>query len=652
MKVPVLLPKVFNYPFTYINEPKKKIDLNLGDIVEVPFGKKKELGVIWDKINRTEKKIKLKSVENKISGIKISKKLIKFINWFSTYNIASKGLVLKMCLANQKKINALNFDLNDFNKKKTNFKLNSEQKKALKDLIDQGNNFKVSVLLGITGSGKTHVYFERIKMVIEKNKQALILIPEIFLTNQFKDRFETFFGFKPAIWHSKISPKNKSIIWQSVALNKTKIVIGARSSLFLPFKDLGLIIVDEEHDTSYKQEEGVIYNARDMAISRASIENIPIHLVTSIPSVETYQNIKKKKYAVTELRNRFENFPLPKTEIINLNLVDLKKKSISDKAISKVENFLKKKDQVLFFLNRRGYAPFLICKKCGFRYTCPNCSIYLTYHKILNKIICHHCGFKSDLKKTCKDEKFSCDFSFYGPGVEKIYEELKVLFPQKKIKIFSSDYLTRKKESENIINQIANNQIDILVGTQMISKGFNFPKLNCIVVIDADFSGKGYDLRATEKNIQLYNQLSGRAGRFSSESLIIYQTIQPDQNLLKNLEKNNTEHFLSEELRVREKNQLPPFNRLIALIVSSKSKENSFRGALEIKNQLSKIKELQIMGPVDSPIFKRKNKFRTRLLLRSESQFLAQKYVSKILEKLNISSKIKLTVDVDPINFT
>ena len=651
MKVPVLLPKVFNYPFTYIHNTKKKIKLNQGDLVIVPFGKKKELGIIWDKIAITKKKIRLREIEKKIPKIRINKKLIKFINWFSTYNLTSKGLTLKMCLANQKKIDDIVFEKNNF-KKKLLYNLNAEQKKALNELTLQGNNFKVSVLLGITGSGKTIVYFERIKRMIENNKQALILIPEIFLTTQFKDRFESFFGFKPAIWHSKITPKNKSIIWQSVALNKTKIVIGARSSLFLPFKNLGLIVVDEEHDPSYKQEEGVIYNARDMAISRASIEDIPIHLVTSIPSIETYQNIKTKKYVKTELRNRFENFPLPKTEIINLSLVDLKKKSISDKAVKIVEKFLIKKNQVLFFLNRRGYAPFLICKKCGYRHVCPNCSIYLTFHKILNKIICHHCGYKSNVEKKCSDEKSSCDFSFYGPGVEKVYEELKILFPRKKIKIFSSDYLTKKKESEDLITQITNNQIDILVGTQMISKGFNFPKLNCIVVVDADFSGKGYDLRATEKNIQLYNQLSGRAGRFSSESLIIYQTVRPNQNFLKNLEKNNIEIFLSEELKIRETNNLPPFYRLIAIIISSNSRENSSRGALEIKNQLNKIKGVQIMGPVDSPIFKRKKKFRTRLLLRAKRHFLAQKQVSKILEKLDISSKIKLTVDVDPINFT
>ena len=653
MEVPVLLPKVFNYPFTYIIDSKKIKNLNQGDIVIVPFGKKKEIGVVWDKINHTEKKFKLKKIEKKISNIGLNKKIIKFINWFSIYNIVPKGLILKMCLGNLK-----NFEVKKKKQiskaeiKTTKYTLNDEQKNALQNLTSLGNKFNVSVLQGITGSGKTLVYFERISRLIQENKQALILIPEIFLTTQFKNRFKLFFGFEPAIWHSKIGINKKKNIWLSVAKNKIKIVLGARSALFLPFKKLGLIVVDEEHDSSYKQEDSVIYNARDMAISRAQIENIPIHLITSIPSLETYRNIEIKKYTKTELRNRFENFPLPKTKIINLNLENINKRSISDETIKIVKSYLEKKNQILFFLNRRGYAPFLICKKCGYRHVCPNCSIYLTYHKILNKIICHHCGYKNNAAKKCKDKFSSCEFSMYGPGVEKVFEELKDIFPKKIVKIFSSDYLNKKKQSENLIKEISEDKIDILVGTQMISKGFNFPKLNCIVVVDADFTGKGYDLRSTEKNIQLYNQLSGRAGRFSKDSMIVYQTINPENEVLKNITENMTENFYINELKIRKNNNLPPYIRLISIIISSAKKENSYRGAQEIKRKIEKLNNIQILGPVDSPIFKKKKMFRTRLLIRSKSNIICQKPLAKILENLKISSKIKLTVDVDPINFT
>ncbi len=653
MKVPVLLPKIFNHPFTYINNSQKIKNLNQGDIVIVPFGKKKEIGVVWDKIKNSEKKLKLKQIEKKISNVSLNKKIIKFINWFSVYNIVPKGKILKMCLGNLKNFDELKKKKTSAHKIKTvKYILNTEQKNALQNLTNSGNKFKVSVLKGITGSGKTLVYFERIRKLVQENKQALILIPEIFLTTQFRNRFKLFFGYEPAIWHSKIGLNRKKNIWLSVAKNKIKIVLGARSSLFLPFKNLGLIIVDEEHDSSYKQEESVVYNARDMAISRASIENIPIHLVTSIPSLETYNNIMIKKYKKTELENRFKNFPLPKTKIIDLNLESLNKRSISEETIKIVEKYLKKKNQILFFLNRRGYSPFLICKKCGYRHVCPNCSIYLTLHKILNKIICHHCGYKSNVSKKCKDKDLLCDFSLYGPGVEKVFEELKIIFPNKVIKIFSSDYLNQKKKSEILIKEVSEEKIDILVGTQMISKGFNFPKLNCIVVVDADFTGKGYDLRTTEKNIQLYNQLSGRAGRFSKDSIIVYQTINPKNEILKNIIENKIENFFTSELKIRKQNNLPPYFRLISIIISSDTRENSYQGALEIKKKISQLNHVQILGPVDSPIFKKKKLFRTRLLIRSEIKNMCQRPLAKILEMLKISSKIKLTVDVDPINFT
>ncbi len=650
MKIPVLLPKIFNYPLTYKSNTEKHF--KAGDLVEVPFGKSKEFGVVWNRLEDTNKNLKLRSINKKIEKININRKLIEFIDWFSVYNIVPRGMVLKMCLGGKKnfiKINSKKDKKIDIKKKE--YSLNEEQLSALKDLSKFGDKFNVSVLQGVTGSGKTLVYFERIKEVLKRKKQVLILLPEIFLTNQFEERFLDFFGSKPAIWHSKVTTKNKKKIWHEVIKNEIKIVIGARSSLFLPFKDLGLVIVDEEHDPSYKQDEGLIYNARDMAIARASIENFPIVLVSSIPSLETFNHIKNKKYKHTKIIKRFNDYPLPEAKIINLNLENMKNEYISKETIKTVNKYLEKNEQILFFLNRRGYSPFLICKKCGHKHTCPNCSIYLTYHKSLNKVICHHCGHKKNTNKKCIDGKKDCDFRMYGPGVEKIFDELKEIYPEKNIEIFSSDYLTKKKESEEIFEKIKNNKIDILVGTQMISKGFNFPKLNCIVVVDADFSGKGYDLRTTEKNIQLYNQLSGRAGRFSSKSIIIYQTITPSHETLKDLLQNNPEKFLENELVIRKENNLPPFKRLISIVVSSSSSNYSFRGAQEVKKKIQAIKDLEVLGPVDSPIFRIKKMYRTRLLIRSKNETFMQKKLIKVLDKMKVSSKIKLTVDVDPINF-
>ena len=646
MKAQVLLPKVFDFPFTY----NSKIDSKVGSLVEVPFGTKKEIGVIWKNEYSEPKNLRIKDIIKK-TEYSIDRKLVDFIEWFSSYNMVPIGLVLKMAIGGDNKY--IKFQDSSMEIKKTKikkFKLNEEQIDALKYLEKINNKFDVSVLQGTTGSGKTLVYFERIKKIIEKNSQALVLLPEIFLTNDFRSRFEEFFGFEPAIWHSKITPKQKRLIWKGVINNNIKLLIGARSALFLPFKKLGIIIVDEEHDASYKQDEGVIYNARDMAISRAYFERIPIHLITSVPSLETYKNIQNKKYRHTKILKRFNDFPLPKAKIINLNLNKIKSNFISNEAIDMVKQHLKKGDQVLFFINRRGFAPYLICKKCGTKEICPNCSLYLTFHKLKNKAICHHCSFEKKIQSKCKSQS-NCEYIMYGPGVEKIFEEAKEIFPDKNISIFSSDYLKKKNETKILFKNIRENKVDILVGTQMISKGFNFPKLNCIVVIDADFSGRGYDLRTTEKNIQLYHQLSGRAGRFSSESSIIYQTLTPHEATLNQLIKNESEEILKNELLLREKNKLPPFMRLIAIIISSKDRSLSLQGAREIKVKLSKLNNLEILGPVDSPLLKIKKNFRTRLLIRFNNQNIVQKKIANALNRLKISSKIKLTVDVDPINF-
>ena len=483
MKAQVLL-QSFNFPFTYNSKTENKI----GNLVEVPFGSKKEIGVIWKNSYSEPNNLKIKDIFKK-TEYSIDKKLVDFIEWFYTYNMVPIGLVLKMVIGGTDKFIRAEDNLKNSKKtSKKDFKLNQEQLNALQFLEKVNNKFDVSVLQGTTGSGKTLVYFNRIKKIINKNNQALVLLPEIFLTNEFKSRFEDFFGFEPAIWHSKISPKQKRVIWKGVINNKIKILIGARSALLLPFKKLGIIIVDEEHDTSYKQDEGVIYNARDMAISRASFENIPIHLITSVPSLETFKNIIKKKYRHVKILKRFNSFPLPKTKLVKFDIN--KNKLITKKTIDLVKKYLDKGDQVLFFLNRRGFAPYLICKKCGYKQVCSNCSLYLTFHKIKNKAVCHHCSYEKKLRSKCKLGE-NCEFIMYGPGVEKVFEEVREIFPSNKASIFSSDYLKKKELIQTLFKDINENNIDILVGTQMISKGFNFPKLNCIVVIDADFSGRG-----------------------------------------------------------------------------------------------------------------------------------------------------------------
>jgi primosomal protein N' (replication factor Y) len=548
-----------------------------------------------------------------------------------------------------------NIDLKKFEKfesktKKKIFSLTKEQADALRDLNVESNKFRVHVLQGTTGSGKTIVYFESLKTIINKGFQGLIMLPEIGLTSQFEEKFKEFFGFNPAIWHSRITKKNKRIIWNGISSGKIKVVIGARSSLFLPYKNLGLIIVDEEHDQSYKQDEGVIYNARDMAISRAYFQNIPINLVTAVPSLETFENIKSKKYKISRILNRFKNASLPNYEIIDLNKSKLPPKSwISQDVIERVKKHLEKKDQILFFLNRRGFAPFVFCKKCLKNYLCPNCSINLVYHKNNKNLLCHYCGHKGNLKRKC-DNNDICDFIFSGPGVERIAEELKKIFPNQKHIIFSSDTMNKKDSSKNL-EKIVNNKISILVGTQIISKGFHFPNLNCIVVVDIDLSSQGHDLRGAEKNLQLYHQLSGRAGREGKPATVYFQTYNLKKNMIVDITNKNPDIFLEKELQIRKKNNLPPFQRFISLILSSNDEKKLQKQSFEFKNYINSKLNYLVLGPVNAPIYIIRKKFRVRLLVRGKKSLKVQDSLSQAIKNFKFEKGIKLTVDVDPISF-
>ena len=650
MKVPILLPKVFNHPFTY----ETSLKLKLGDYVEVPFGNSKTIGVVWDDFEKNQfKKFKTKKVIKKLNLPNLNKKMVKFINWFSEYNIIPKGMALKLSLSSNDILEKFPEDeLKNFSNhhKKKEFELTKSQEESLKKLEKKNNEFRVHVVQGVTGSGKTIVYFHAIKKILERSKQCLILLPEIGLISQFEKKFTEFFGFNPAVWHSGITPRKRKIIWSGVVNNKLKVVIGARSSLFLPFKDLGLIVVDEEHDQSFKQDEGVIYNARDMAISRAYFENFPINLVTSIPSLETFNNIKKGKFSVSKISERFRKASLPNYEIINLNKTKLEPNSwLSKEIIEKVKLHLSKNDQILFFVNRRGFSPNVFCKKCLKIFSCPNCSINMVYHKTKEILLCHYCGYKSKINTECKDNK-SCDLVFYGPGVERIAEEVKKKFPTKNQLIFSSDTMN-KKNSKDLLKQIVDNNIQILVGTQLISKGFHFPHLNCIVVVDIDLNSQGHDLRGTEKNLQLYHQLSGRAGRAGKPATVYFQTYNLNKNMITDITNDNPEIFLEKELQLRKLNGLPPFQRFISLIITGLNEKKTEQEANRFKIYIEKILDGKVLGPVNSPIFRIRKKFRVRLLIRSKKTLNIQKKLAFLISNFKFLNGIKLTVDVDPINF-
>ena len=650
MKFPVLIPNIINHAFTY----ESNLKLKPGEYVRVPFGKSEKIGVVWNEFEKDNKKyFKIKNIKKKLNINPLKIETINFLNWFSEYNLVPKGMALKMHLLSGEAIE--NFKELEYEKyflktKIKQYELNKEQENAFNEMSKKNKNFRVHLLQGTTGSGKTIVYFKVIKEKIKDGFQALILLPEIGLTTEFEKKFIDYFGFKPAIWHSGITPKRKKIIWSGLASGKIKVVIGARSSLFLPFFKLGIITIDEEHDQSFKQDEGIIYNARDMAISRAKFENIPINLVTAVPSIETYENIKKNKFSYSRLIKRFKNADLPQHEIIDLNKYRLANNSwISSKTIDKVKEHLHNGDQVLFFINRRGFAPVALCKNCLKIYSCPNCSINLVYHKEKKNLLCHYCGFKSLLNKKC-EKKDICEFIFSGPGVERIAEEVKNLFPKINSAIFSSDTMN-KKFSNNILEKIFNNQIKILVGTQLISKGFHFPNLNCIVVIDIDLTSQGHDLRTAEKNLQLYHQLSGRAGREGKPAKVYFQTYNLKPNLINQITNKDPFIFLDNELNLRKKNNLPPFERFISLILTSKNEKKLEKESYLLKEILASKLNGKVLGPINAPIYRVRKNFRNRLLIRSKKSFKIQSSLSKILENYKLPSGIKLTVDVDPITF-
>ena len=650
MKYPVLVPNIFNHPFTYKSDSK----LQIGDYVKVPFGKSSIIGVVWNEFEKeNNKKFKIKKIIEKLNVRRLKHETIRFLNWFSEYNLVPKGMCLKLHLLRGECISLLDkkeYQEYDKTYKLNKFSLSNEQSKILKEVLKKTNEFRVHLLQGTTGSGKTIVYFKAIEEKLKKNNQALILLPEIGLTSEFEKKFKEFFGFKAAIWHSGISHKRKKIIWSGLSNGKIKVVIGARSSLFLPFKKLGILIVDEEHDQSYKQDEGVIYNARDMAIARANFENIPINLITAVPSIETYANIKNNKYSFSRIINRYKDADLPVHKIIDLKKFQIGKRSlISSQTVLKVKEHLKKGDQILFFINRRGFAPYVLCKNCLKVFSCPNCSINLVYHKNKRVLLCHYCGFKSFLNRKCEKKHF-CDFIFSGPGVERVSEEVKLLFPNENISIFSSDTMN-KTSSKIILEKIIKKEIKILVGTQLISKGFHFPDLNCIVVLDFDLTSNGHDLRGAEKNLQLYHQLSGRAGRAGKPATVYFQTFNIQSDVINQITNEDPFIFLNRELELRKKNNLPPFERFISLILTSSNEKKLEEESFKLKKYLLTLINEKILGPVEAPIYKIKRKFRQRILIRSKKNTKIQKKLKDLLEKYKLSKEIKLTVDVDPINF-
>ena len=517
--------------------------------------------------------------------------------------------------------------------------------------VEEGG-FKAALLDGVTGAGKTEVYFEAVAEALRKNQQVLILLPEIALSNAFLDRFKSRFGCAPALWHSHLTPAQRRVGWRGVAEGHTKVVVGARSALFLPYADLGLIIVDEEHDPAYKQEEGVIYHARDMAVVRASIGKIPIVLVSATPSLETVHNAWSGRYEHLHLPDRFGGAKLPDIDIIDMRADKPERQHfISPPLKNKMVETLERGEQVLLFLNRRGYAPLTLCRSCGHRLECPRCTAWLVEHKNAAKLQCHHCGYHAKTPNACTECADVDSFAACGPGVERIHEEVRGYFPEARTMVLASDTAEDNETLRKMLGDIREGCIDIIIGTQIIAKGHHFPNITLVGVIDADLGLQGGELRGAERTYQLLHQVAGRAGREEKKGHVYLQTFMPEHRIMKALADGARDHFLDVEAHERQQARMPPYSRLAGVIIAGRDEYEAITVAQELGKTAPHGEGVQTLGPAPAPFARLRGKYRYRLLVRAEKQVNIQKIIAEWLDKVKVPSKVRVTVDIDPQSF-
>ena len=690
------------------------IKYEVGSLVRVSLRKKEVLGCIVSLLKKKPNmNFKVKSILEKNHLFTFNKNIIDFLYWVSKYNLCNLGLVLKLIIPNdkflekkkttffqinnnyslkltakqkeflnylsenhlsdkeiikashykksfidnlvKKKIVLKKYQINEeyfkFNIKKIKLnKLNISQDQTYNKILNlvKAKQSKPIYFDGITGSGKTEVYFKVINEFLKKQQQVLVLIPEIALSKQWINRFYKVFKFEPFVWNSSIKISEKKKIWQASINGDSLIVVGTRSSIFLPFSNLGVIIIDEENDISYKQEEQVIYNARDMAIVKSKINKSHIILVSATPSIETYYNYNEKKYDLVSLERRFG-----KAENPNVNLIDMKYhngKLFSSNALKIIENKLKEQKQVLILINRRGYAPITLCTKCGAKDSCKYCDINLVHHKRTNMMVCHHCGYSKLLNSTCNSCKRKNYMINLGYGIEKVSEEIKFFFKNSNFVVLSSDTI-KQKDFSRTLKEIEDGKIEIIIGTQIISKGFNFLKLNTVLILDFDMWFYNADIRANEKIFQLTQQVSGRTSRADETGEVYIQTYDVDSYLLKNLRSNNREEFYKKELLLRKQAQLPPYIKLVAIILLSKEVDFLKEVSTKIKDYLKGFNHLLVLGPIPAPIEYIKSEYRYRLLIKTNQAFLVQNILKDYDFKKILRNKAKVKIDIDPLSF-
>jgi len=535
-------------------------------------------------------------------------------------------------------------------------KLTSAQKIAgntLRDYVRMGT-YSTTLLRGVTGSGKTEVYLEAVSECLSLGKQALILIPEIALTVEFIDRLKKRFGEKPAQWHSGVTMTEKRRCWRMVGEDKAQVVVGARSSLYLPFKNLGLIVVDEEHDTSYKQEDGALYSARDMAVMRASIEMGAVILASATPSLETWANADGGKYNRIDLTERFGDAIMPEILTIDMRHQPMLKNSwISPQLKEEVDLRLERDEQSLLFLNRRGYAPITVCRKCGDQVGCEQCDARMVEHRFHGHLMCHQCGETKNIPNACPTcGEVDC-LTAVGPGVERLAEEAQEKFPNAKISVLSSDMLISAQALKARIKGIASGEADIIIGTQLVAKGHNFPLLTLVGVIDSDLALMGGDLRAAERTFQLMRQVAGRAGRADKKGTAFLQTHQPEHSVIKAILNGDEEEFWRSEAKQRHLAGMPPFGRLAGIILKGPNINNVLSLANHMVRNTSMLDSInaKVYGPAPAPIARVRGNYRYRILVKASKDIMLQSALLKWRNSFKVPNDIQISIDIDPQSF-
>lgn len=623
-----------SFPFSKFRIPEIKeefeFEISLTEVAKEDSLKSKLWKEVWERL----------SIEGKIplSNLKIpTKELGKFTekNLLSLSKVEVKNIPVKTKLAT----------------------LSPEQTEAFEKInLSLFNGFKAFLLEGETGSGKTEVYFHLISEVLKKGGQALLMLPEIALSSAILQRFKERFGFNAVLWHSSVSEKKKIANFLEITSGEAKVIIGTRSSLFLPFKNLQLIIVDEEHDSSYKQEDIIIYNGRDMAVMRGFAFKIPVILGSATPSIESYNNVCNGKYSLVTVKNRFFVKQMPKITLVDMKQNrPAKNEFISPVVLTKLFEVIAKGGQAMLFLNKRGYAPIVLCGTCGEKIKCKFCDVHLTKHKIEKKLKCHHCGFVREEPESCAVCMAEDDFRVSGAGVERIKEELERKFKPEEIALLTSDTLTSPLKTREILERIENGSAKIIVGTQVVSKGYHFPNLKFVAILDADFGLNIEDFRAFEKTFQLLYQVAGRTGRETADGEVYIQTFEPKNKVLFSIINYDKDGFYKLELESRNKFKLPPFSKQVGFVVSAEEKEHALEAAKSItillEKEFGKMEGFSIFGPSIPILSFLRNKFRFRILILSVKEFSLQEKILKALSEIKIPNNVSLKIDIDPISF-